>query len=96
MNFATWKLDFSNPNYGTGPEKQLNALGFSAEASWSNGEVSEGGTILGYVSGVPDESLLSTWEYQNISEEEALEFAKAINPNAVIVDGRVETLEPEA
>jgi hypothetical protein len=96
LNFATWKLNFSNPDYGTGPEQKLFQLGFSAEPSWSNGDVAHGATILGYVSGIADESQLTDWEFCNISQEQALEFVQSINPDALIVNGRVTIQEPEA
>jgi hypothetical protein len=90
MNYATWKLNFTDPNYGTGPEERIAELGLGAEAGWSNGEVSEGGTILGYVTEPVDESELTTWEVTNISEAEALDFCLALNPDAYLLpDGKI-------
>ena len=90
MNYATWKLNFTDPNYGTGPEDKIAELGFGAEGACSNGPVENGGTILGYVTEPVDESELTAWEVKNITEAEALEFCLAINPEAYLLpDGRI-------
>jgi len=99
MNYATWKLNFTDPNYGTGPEDKIAELGFGAEGAWSNGPVENGATILGYVTEPQDETELSAWEFTNISEAEALEFCQALNPEAYLLpDGRITAPieEPEA
>jgi len=90
MNYATWKLDFTNPKYGTGPEEKIAELGFSAEGGWVAGQVETGGTILGYVTEPQDESQLTAWSFTNITEAEALAFCQAINPNAYLLpDGKI-------
>jgi hypothetical protein len=90
MNYATWKLNFTDPNYGTGPEDKIAELGYGAEGAWASGQVEAGGTILGYVTEPQDESELTTWSYKNITEAEALEFCLAINPEAYLLeDGRI-------
>ena len=92
MNYATWKLNFTDPNYGTGPEDAISALGGTAEGAWVNGQVEGGGTILGYVSEAQDESALAAWHFSNITQEEALAFCLAINPEAYLLeDGRIGT-----
>lgn len=91
MNYATWKLDFTNPDYGTGPESTISDLGYAAEASgWVLGQVEDGGTILGYVTEAQDEAELASWEFTNLNEEEALTFCQSINPLAYVdIDGRI-------
>jgi hypothetical protein len=90
MNYATWKLNFSNSNYGTGPEEAIAQLGFSAEAVWVAGELENNGTVLGYVTEPQDESELSVWNFTNLSEEEALEFCLNLNSQAYLLpDGRI-------
>ena len=90
MNYATWKLSFTDPNYGTGPEDKIAELGFGAEGAWVDGVIENGGTILGYVTEPQDESELTAWEFTNISELDAIEFCLAINPNAYLMpDGRI-------
>jgi hypothetical protein len=90
MNYATWKLNFTDPNYGTGPEDKIADLGFAAEGAWVQGQVENGGTILGYVTEAVDESELTAWEVTNITEAEALDFCLAINPEAYLLDdGRI-------
>jgi hypothetical protein len=90
MNYATWKLNFTDPKYGTGPEDKIAELGFGAEGAWVSGQVEAGGTILGYVTEPVDESELTTWEVTNITQAEALAFCQAINPQAYLLDeGRI-------
>jgi hypothetical protein len=99
MNYATWKLDFTDPNYGTGPENKIAQLGFGAEAAWVAGQVENGGTILGYATEPQDESELTAWDFANITEAGALAFCQAINPEAYLLpDGRITVPieEPEA
>jgi hypothetical protein len=90
MNYATWKLNFTNPEYGTGPEDKIAELGFGAEGAWVQGQAENGGTVLGYVTELQDESELTAWEFTNITQSEALEFCLAINPEAYLLpDGRI-------
>jgi hypothetical protein len=90
MNYATWKLNFDNSEYGTGPEDAIAELGLGAEGAWAQGEVETGGTILGYTTGVVDEAKLITWEVTNVTQEQALEFCLALNPEAYLLpDGRI-------
>ena len=90
MNYATWKLNFTNPNYGTGPEHKIAELGFGAEASCVAGVVENSEIILGYVTEEQDETELTAWEFTNITEAEALSFCQAINPEAYLLpDGRI-------
>ena len=90
MNYATWELNFTNPNYGTGPEDKIAELGFGAESAWVAGQVENGGTVLGYVTEPQDESQLTAWNLANITQSEALAFCQAINPQAYLLpDGRI-------
>jgi len=90
MNYATWKLNFTNPEYGTGPESKVAELGFGAEGAWVAGQVENGGKILGYITEPQDETKLTAWQFKNISQLEALEFCLAINPDAYLLpDGKI-------
>jgi hypothetical protein len=90
MNYATWKLNFDNSEYGTGPEEKIIELGGQAEGAWIDGTAEESGVILGYVDGPQDEIELSNWEFTNITESEALDFCQAINPEAYLEEsGRI-------
>jgi hypothetical protein len=85
MNYATWKLNFTDPKYGTGPEETIKALGSDAYGAWVDGE-----TILGYLESPQDEIELQAWSFQNISSDDALDFCLAINENAYLLeDGRI-------
>jgi hypothetical protein len=90
MNYATWKLNFADPEYGTGPEDKIAKLGFGAEGAWADGEVENGATILGYVTEAQDESELTAWSFTNITEAEALDFCSRLNSAAYLLpDGRI-------
>jgi hypothetical protein len=86
MNYATWKLNFTNPEYGTGPEDKIAELGFGAEGAWVLGQVEADGIVLGYVTEPQDESKLTTWSFTNLTQLEALDFCLAINPDAYLLD----------
>jgi hypothetical protein len=96
MNYATWQLNFTNPNYGTGPEEKIAELGSWAEAAWVDGSVEKGGLILGYVDNPQDEVELAAWDFTNLSQEEALTFCLSIDEEAYLLeDGRITTsIEP--
>lgn len=90
MNYALWKLNFTNPEYGTGPEDKIAELGSKAEAAWVDGSIENESTILGYVSGPQDEIELVAWKFENITEADALDFCLAINEEAYLLeDGRI-------
>ena len=90
MNYATWKLNFTDPNYGTGPEDKIAELGFGAEGGWVSGQVENGGTILGYVTEAQDESQLTAWNFANITQADAIDFCLDINPDAYLLpDGKI-------
>jgi hypothetical protein len=92
VNYATWKLNFTDPNYGTGPEQKIADLGFAAEGGWLAGEIENGGVILGYVTEPQDESELTAWEFTNITEADALAFCLAIDSAAYLLpDGKIAT-----
>jgi hypothetical protein len=90
MNYATWKLNFTNPNYGTGPEDKIAELGFTAEGAWAAESVENNAVIMGYVTEPQDESKLTAWEFTNITQAAALEFCLALNPEAYLLpDGSI-------
>lgn len=90
MNYATWKLNFTDPLYGTGPEDKIADLGFGAESAWVSGKAENGGTILGYLTEAQDETELTPWDFKNISELDALEFCLALNAEAYLAeDGKI-------
>ena len=90
MNYALWNLNFTDPNYGTGPENKISQLGFGAEGAWSDGQVEMGSTIMGYVTEPQNELELADWNFRNITQQEALEFCLSINRDAyLLADGRI-------
>ena len=84
MRYATWKLNFSNPDLGTGPESKIIELGTSAQGAFSLGEVQDGGLIIGYVFAEVDASELSDWQFGWITQEEVLLYGKQLNPAATL------------
>jgi hypothetical protein len=96
VNYATWKLNFTNPEYGTGPENKIAELGFGAEGAWVSGEIENGGTVLGYITEPQDESELAAWDFQNITQGQALDFCLAINSEAYLLDNGKITAPIEA
>lgn len=85
MNYATWRLNFTDPNYGTGPEDTIADLGYGAEGGWADND-----TILGYLTEPADESELTLWQVSNITQAEALAFCQGINPAAYLLpDGKI-------
>ena len=90
MNYATWKLNFADPNRGTGPEEKIAQLGFGAEGAWADGEVQSGAKIMGYVTEPQDETELALWDFKNITQQEALDFCLALDSAAYLLpDGRI-------
>jgi hypothetical protein len=90
MNYATWKLNFKTKKYGTGPETKIAGLGFAAEGAWSDGPVESGATILGYVNGEIEEPELELWDFAYVTQQEALSFCQAVNPEAYLLpDGKI-------
>jgi hypothetical protein len=95
VRYLTWKLTWpGDAQYGVGPEPVVADNGGRLEASsWVNPTV-EAGTILGYLNGDVDLSLLADWDVIELTEAEALAFAQAINSDAFMLDdGRIG--EPE-
>ena len=95
MKYATWILNFVNPEYGTGPESTIVEQGGAAEGSYPDGDVTDGAKILGYFTGEP--TGLDAWSFTELTQEEALAFVTAIDDTATVSeDGRivVEYVEP--
>jgi len=88
MKYATWILNFTDPEYGTGPEDSINAQGGTAEGSYADGDVTDGAEILGYFTGEPTD--LDAWSFTELTQEEALAFVTAIDDTATVgEDGRI-------
>jgi hypothetical protein len=91
MRYLTWKLAWpGDGRYGYGPEQVAAANGARLEASsWVDGQV-ETGTILGYLDGELDLSLLAEWDVTELDETEALTFAQTKQAEAFLgSEGRI-------
>jgi len=96
MKYATWILDFTDPEYGTGPEQEIVTQGGTAEGAIANGEITDGAEILGYFTGEP--TGLETWSFTELTQDEALAFVTAIDSTAYVADDgkiQVELVEEE-
>ena len=91
MRYCTWKLTWSE-GYGYGPEQTAHDNGGKLTPSmWVNPNV-ETGSILGYATEGLDLTLLADWEATELTESEALAFARTLDANAyVIEDGSIGT-----
>ena len=88
MKYATWILNFTDPEYGTGPESTIVEQGGTAEGSYADGDVTDGAEILGYFTGEPTD--LEAWSFTELTQDEALAFVTAIDDTATIgEDGRI-------
>jgi len=88
MKYATWILNFVNPEYGTGPEATIVEQGGTAEGSYADGDVTDGARILGYFTGEPTD--LEAWSFTELTQDQALAFVTAIDDTATIgEDGRI-------
>ena len=88
MKYATWKLNWADPKYGTSPESSIVEQGGTAEASYAEGDITNGARILGYFTGKPKN--LEAWEFTEITQQEALDFVLALDETAYLLDnGRI-------
>lgn len=83
MRYLTWRLNWDDPNYGTGPEAEIAALGGRAEAS---GFVDAGADILGYLVEPCDLDGLEPWQLVELTSAQALAFADALVPGCSFTD----------
>ena len=94
MKYATWKLNFTNPNYGTGPEQSIVEQGGSAHAGLQDNADIQQATILGYFAGEPTD--LDVWSFQEITQQEALDFVLAFDETAYVADdGEIAVIIPD-
>lgn len=82
MNFVTWKLDFSDANYGTGPEEKAALHGVVLSGLISDGEIHTGGRILGSIDGELDLQEFAQWSLQHLTAEEANAFVQEVSPGS--------------
>lgn len=86
--FVKWKLNWSDSNYGTGPEQKIAELGGKANGIISSLDY-KNGEILGTIIDLTDLSELGQWNVIKITEEEALDFAKSINIDLILENGTI-------
>ena len=94
MKYATWVLNFDDPNYGTGPEASIVEQGGTAEGAYAEGDITNGARILGYFTGEPTE--LEAWSFTELTEQEALDFVLALDETAYVgEEGKIEVVIEE-
>ena len=84
MKYATWVLNFDDPNYGTGPEPSIVEQDGSAEGSYAEGDITQGARILGYFTGEPTD--LEAWSFTELTQQEALDFVLALDETAYVTE----------
>jgi len=84
MKYATWILNFDEPEYGTGPEASIAEQGGTAEGSYAEGDITKGARILGYFTGEPKD--LEAWSFTEITQQEALDFVLAFDETAYVTE----------
>jgi len=88
MKYATWILNFLDPQYGTGPETRIYNQGGTAEGAYADGDITDGAKILGYFTGEP--TSLEAWNFTELTQLEALAFVAAIDDTATVAEnGRI-------
>ena len=91
MKYATWLLDFTDPRYGTGPEQEIRKQGETATGAWVDGNITDGGTVLGYFTGDPPG--LDAWSFTELTQEEALKFVSELNSTAYVAEDGIIQVE---
>lgn len=92
MRYFIWRLNWADPNHGTGPEELASQDGACLEASMFANPDTVSGDILGYLtSGDIDVLAFAAWMLIEKSQEEALAFAQAINPAAYLLESGIIT-----
>lgn len=95
MNYAIWQLDFTDQNYGIGPEEKSQEIGISCESGWAKTNDQNETVVLGYLSAPLDEALFAQWNLQNVSAATALDFVRQVDPSAhIATNGRIAVLTP--
>lgn len=82
MRYVTWSLTWEN-GYGFGPEQTAKQYGATLSGAVASPNV-ETGTILGYLDGELDLALVADWGVTEVTETEALDFARALNAQAFL------------
>lgn len=84
MRYFTWNTIWdSESQYGTTPESSV------ITGNLEGGFEYEGTSIVGYGSDNVDITGLNKWSVVEITEQECLNFALALNPKCFILNGKV-------
>lgn len=93
MRYITWKLKWTD-EYGHGPESVVHSKGSSLKASMFFDSSTKNGQILGYLEGDLDVTFLADFECEEITDAEALEFAKNLDSTSFFLeDGTIATAQ---
>ena len=83
MRYITYNLTYPTPQYGYGPEPIAHAQGSKLVASNFATDI---GLHLGYLDGDINLVLLNDWSANELTQIQALTFAKSINSEAFLGD----------
>lgn len=90
MRYLTYKLNYPTPEYGFGPEPTVR----DSQTAILHGSafVDADGTHLGYLYGDHDLSGLGAWSVAEVTQEQAVAFAQALNSEAYLLPNGVITV----
>lgn len=86
MRYITYNLTYPTPEYGFGPEPIAHAQGSKLVAS---SFVNNTGLHLGYLDGDLNLVLISDWFANELTQTEALTFAKSLHTEASVNDNGI-------
>ena len=92
--YVSWKLDWSDPNYGIGPEDGLKKMGTTLHSKFLIGNPTSG-RYYGELDVPVSLDSFSQWDIQELDVEEYLEAAATVNQLCEIKDGVLVFGEPE-
>lgn len=90
MRYLTYKLTYPTADYGFGPEPTVRDS--QTAILHASSFVAADGTHLGYLYGEHDLSGLEAWSVAEVTQQEALGFAQALNPEAFLLGNGVITV----
>jgi hypothetical protein len=89
MKYYTFKLDWTNPQEGSNPSTIVNVDSVRLEPAFCVGEEPNATHYAYLISGEIDTSQLTQWSVTETTVEDTLLAAQSVNPNAFLVDGKV-------
>ena len=86
MKYASWNLSSIDTNYMSGPQEAVKLAGGNLVAGMSGGSPEQGSKILGYIMQDFVQVDLSTWNFQELSQHDALLLAQSWDESSFVDD----------